>query len=269
MMVPRQVRAEERTHAGPGAAVAGSRLSLEPKAPRAVLRQRLFPAGLALLLGGLILWLAVPRLLASAWLVARDSVLQQIDAGEPVAEADLLALIASRELALGWVEDRETHDQRATALAELALRGDLRSAAGTDGLERAVGATRAALAVAPADPRNWMQLGYLLVVLEGQPNRATAAALLLSIRTGPYQAPDFLRRRLFWVLAHGGFYDEEERGEVDRQIRLAWRTAPGALADLTLDAPDFFVPVAAALETVPGARERFLAALAFASPSGR
>ena len=65
-----------------------------------------------------------------------------------------LALIASRELALGWVEDRETHDQRGTALVELALRGDLQSAAGTATLERAVGATRAGLAVAPADPRD-------------------------------------------------------------------------------------------------------------------
>jgi hypothetical protein len=149
------------------------------------------------------------------------------------------------------------------------LGGDLRSAAATAGLERAIGATRAGLAVAPADPRIWMQLGYLRVVLEGQPNRASAAALLLSIRTGPYQAPDFMRSRLFWALAHREFYDEEERGELDQQIRLAWRTAPGALADLTLDAPGVVVPVAAALETVPGARERFLAALAFASPSGR
>ena len=52
-----------------------------------------------------------------------------------------------------------------------------------------------------------MQLGYLLVLLDGEPNRAAAEALLFSIRTGPFQAPDFLRRRLFWSLAHWEFYD--------------------------------------------------------------
>jgi hypothetical protein len=217
----------------------------------------------------LILGLAVPRVLASAWLALRDPVIQHLDAGQPVSEAELLALIASRELALGWVEDRETYDQRGTALVELALRGDLQSAAGTATLERAVAATRAGLAVAPADPRDWMQLGYLLVLLDGEPSRAAAEALLFSIRTGPFQAPDFLRRRLFWSLAHWEFYDPEERRQVDEQIRLAWRTAPGELADLTLDVPEFFAPVAAALETDPAARDRFVAALAFGTPPGR
>jgi hypothetical protein len=269
MTVSRQARVEGQPEAASGAQVVGTGLSLERKPRRPALHPYRVPAGLALLLGGLILGLAVPRVLASAWLALRDPVIQHLDGGQPVAEAELLALIASRELALGWVEDRETHDQRGTALVELALRGDLQSAAGTATLERAVGATRAGLAVAPADPRDWMQLGYLLVLLDGEPNRPAAEALLFSIRTGPFQAPDFLRRRLFWSLAHREFYDEQERRQVDEQIRLAWRTAPGELADLTLDVPEFFAPVAAALETDPAARERFVAALAFGTPPGR
>jgi hypothetical protein len=223
-------------------------------------------AGLALLLGGLILGLAVPRLLASAWLALRDPVIQQMDAGEPVSEAELLGLIASRELALSWVEDRETHDERGTALAELAARGDPRSAAERAWLERAVGATRAGLAVAPADPRDWMQLGYLLVLLEGDMNREAAEALLFSMRTGAFQAPGFLQRRLFWSLAHWALYDDEDRRHIGDQIRLAWREAPGELADLALDVPEFFAPIASALEKVPGAQEQFVAALAFATP---
>lgn len=241
----------------------GSRLSRrrEPGA----LHQRRLPAGLALLLGGLILWLAVPRVLASALLALRDPVIQQMDAGEPVSKAELLGLIASRELALGWVEDRETHDERGTALAELALRADSQSAVERAALERAIDATRAGLAVAPADPRDWMQLGYLLVLLEGDTNRRAAEALLMSLRTGAFQAPEFLQRRLFWSLAHWKFYDDRERRLVGHQIRLAWQAAPGALADLALRQPEFFAPIAAALETVPGAREPFVAALAFAS----
>ena len=244
----------------------GAQVSRDRKWGQPALRQRSLAAGLALLLGALILWLALPRLLASALLALREPVVQQMDAGERVSEAELLGLIASRELALSWVEDRESHDERATALAELAFWGELKSADERTMLERAIGATRAGLAVAPADPRDWMQLAYLLVLLEGDTNRQAAEALLVSLRTGAFQAPDFLRRRLFWSLAHWAFYDEQERRQINDQIRLIWDVAPGVLADLALDVPTAFVPIASALEEVASARERFLAAVAFATP---
>jgi len=230
-------------------------------------RQPSLAAALALLLGALVLWLALPRVVGSALLALRDPVIQRMDAGEPVSDAELLGLIASRELALGWVDDREAHDERGTALAELAFREAPGSAAERARLEQAVEALRAGLAVAPGAPKDWMQLGYLLVLLEGGPNRKAAEALLVSIRTGAFQAPDFLHRRLFWSLAHWTFYDEEERGEIGDQIRLAWRIAPGELADLALYVPDFLAPVSAALEQAPPAREQFVAALAFATPA--
>jgi len=221
----------------------------------------------ALLLGALLLWLALPRVLAAALLAMREPVIQQMEAGEPVSKAELLGLIASRELALGWIEDREAHDERGTALARLAFEEEPQSAARRATLERGVRALRAGLALAPADPKDWLQLGYLLVLVEGDTNRKAAEALLVSIRTGAFQTPDFLGRRLFWSLAHWTFYDAEERRQVGDQIRLVWRVAPGELADLALHVPEFFAPVALALETVPAARDQFLAALAFATPA--
>jgi hypothetical protein len=221
--------------------------------------------GLAILLGGLILSLAVPRMLAAAWLALRDPVIEQMDAGEGVSEAELLGVIASREIALSWVADRDAHDERATALAELAFRGERQGAAERTMLEDAVAATRAGLALAPADPKDWMQLGYLLVMLEGDPNRSAAEALLASMRTGAFEAPDLLRRRLFWSLAHWAFYDQRERRQINDQIRLIWRVAPGELADLALHVPSTFVPIASALDEVAGARDKFLAAVAFAT----
>jgi hypothetical protein len=187
-------------------------------------------------------------------------------AAERVSEAELLGLIASRELALGWVENREIHDQRATALAELAFRAAFPGDAEEAALERAIEATRAGLALAPADPRDWMQLGYLLVLRHGDPNREAAQALLLSVRTGALQAPDFLRRRLFWSLAHWTFYDEAERRQLAEHIRLVWRVAPGRVADLALYGPEFLGPIASALEETPAAHQQFVAALAFATP---
>ena len=220
-------------------------------------RHRLL-AGVALVLGALILWLALPRVVASTLLAMRDPVVERADEGEQVSAAELLSLIASRELALSWVEDRETHGERATALAKLAFQQAPESAAQRAALKRAVDALRAGLALAPADPRGWMQLAYLLVLLEGDTSRKAAQALLVSIRTGAFQAPGFLNRRLFWSLAHWSFYDDDERRQIDDQIRLVWRIAPGELAELARDVPDFFAPIASALND--GAREQFLAA---------
>ena len=188
----------------------------------------------------------------------RDPVVERADEGEQVSDAELLSLIASRELALSWVEDRETHAERATALAKLAFQRAPESAAHTAKLKQAVDALRAGLALAPADPRGWMQLAYLLVLLEGDTSRKAAQALLVSIRTGAFQAPGFLNRRLFWSLAHWSFYDDEERRQIGGQIRLVWRITPGELTDLAREIPDFFAPIASALEEE--AREQFLTA---------
>jgi hypothetical protein len=71
-------------------------------------------------------------------------------------------------------------------------------------------------------------------------------------------AQRLLNRRLFWSLAHWRFYDHDERRQIDDQIRLVWRTNPGEIVELARDVPDFFAPIASALND--GAREQFLAA---------
>src|SRR5262245_66569187 len=132
------------------------------KSGRSPLGRNRWMAGLAVLLGTLILWLALPRVVASALLAMRDPVIERTDEGEQVSDAELLSLIASRELALSWVEDRETQAERATAIAKLAFQRAPEGAAREASLRRAVDALRAGLALAPADPRGWTQLAYLL-----------------------------------------------------------------------------------------------------------
>jgi hypothetical protein len=221
-------------------------------------------AGLAILLGALILWLALPRVVASALLAMRDPVIERTDEGEQVSDAELLSLIASRELALSWVEDRETHAERATAIAKLAFHNSPENAAQEAPLKRAVDALRAGLALAPADPRGWMQLAYLRVLLDGDTSRQAARALLVSIRTGAFEAPDFLNQRLFWSLAHWSSFDDAERQQIGDQIRLVWQLTPSELAELAREIPDFFAPIASALDR--GAREQLLSATAVATP---
>ena len=125
-------------------------------------------------------------------------------------------------------------------------------------LKQAVDALRAGLALAPADPRGWTQLAYLLVLLEGDTSRKAAQALLVSIRTGGFLTPAFLNRRLFWSLAHWSFYDDAERRQIGDQIRLLWRITPGELTELAREIPDFAAPIASALDQ--DAREQFLSA---------
>jgi hypothetical protein len=212
---------------------------LDRKSSRTPLSRDRSIAGLALLLGALILWLAVPRVVASALLAMRDPVVERTDEGEQVSDAELLSLIASRELALSWVEDRESHAERATAIAKLAFQQAPEGAAREATLKRAVDALRAGLALAPADPRGWMQLAYLLVLLDGDTSRQAARALLVSIRTGAFEATGFLNRRLFWSLAHWSLFDDAERRQIGDQIRLVWQLTPGELTELPRD-PGFF-----------------------------
>jgi hypothetical protein len=212
-------------------------------------------ACLAVLVGGTILALAVPRLGAAFWLGLRNYEAELINAGLPVSESELHGLIASRELALAWIEAREAHDDLAAALALLASMREPESAAERELLERAVQETRTGLALAPADPRGWLQLAYLTTMLDRRSQQAVEA-LQFSILIGPYDSPEFLALRLDLALSHWALFDEAARRQLEEQVRLLWQEAPGEIALLALDEPDYFGPIASVLEGLAGAQQR-------------
>ncbi len=213
-------------------------------------------ACLAILLGGAILALAVPRVGASFWLGLRDYEAELGHTGLLVSESGLRGLIASRELALGWVESRGAHVDVAEALELLAADAEPEGAAKRGLLERAIGEMQAGLALAPAGSRDWLRLAYLTALLNGRDPRA-AEAVQLAIRTSPYDAPEFLAWRLdlslyLWPL----FDDAAERQRIERQIRLAWEEAPEELAGLALDAPEYRAVIYSALDEFPQLQQR-------------
>lgn len=173
--------------------------------------------------------------------------------------ADLQALIASRRLALAWGEGSEMHADLAAAHLTLSEREEPDSEHERVLLERAVDATQAGLALAPADPRGWLQLGYLSALLSG-PHRTSAEALLLSMRTGPYDAPGFLQMRLHLALLHWGLLDVAEREQVERQVSALWDSAPFAVVDLALD-DDLLPLLVLALRGRPDAQQSLLDAV--------
>lgn len=222
---------------------------------RNAVANRLVPACLAVAIGGAILALAVPRLGGALWLTLRDPVMAAIQSGTPVSTAELRGLVASRELALEWVDDGKAHADVAAALTSLAAGEAPGSAAARELLGRAIGAMAAALARAPADPRGWLRLAYLATMLDGPTPRA-ARALQLSVRTGPYDTPEFLTLRLRLGLLHWPLFEPAERRRIEAQIRLLWREAPGTLVRLVVDAGHYAPIVRSALAGLPGERAR-------------
>lgn len=220
----------------------------------------LVSAGLAVLVGALILALAAPRLGAAVWLRLRDREAELVHVGLPVPERDLHGLIASRELALGWVAARGPHADIAAALALLSASEEPESGAERELLGRAADEVRTGLALAPADSRGWLRLAFLTTVLDGRNERA-AKALQVSIQTGPYDTPEFLALRLDLALHHWSLFDEAGRRRIEEQIRLAWAEVPGELAELALDEPDYHAIIMSALEDRPEAQRRLTAVM--------
>ncbi len=204
-----------------------------------------------MLIAGALLLAAVPRVVAAFWLWLRAPVMDLVTYQEPVRKGDLYGLIASRELALDWVDAGATHDEMAAALAVLAALEEPASGAERALLGRALAETEASLARAPADPRGWARLAYLRSLLTAAPDPQAARALQLSLRTGPYERPDFLTLRLYLLLLNWPVMTGPERARTAGQMQLLWQEAPDELVNLARE---------------PGFTDRMVAALAAAPP---
>ncbi len=221
-------------------------------------------AGCTLLVAGTLLLVAVPRVAAAFWLWLRAPVMDLVSYQEPVPARDLYGLIASRELALDWIDAGATHDDLAAALSVLASLEEPDSDQERAFLERALAETRASLARAPANPRGWAGLAYLHTLLTAEPDPQAAQALQLSLRTGPYERPDFLTLRLYLLLLHWPVMTPPERARTAGQMQLLWQEAPAELVRLTLE-PGFDERMIAALAAMPDVQADFLDALRTAS----
>jgi hypothetical protein len=204
-----------------------------------------------------VLLVAVPRALAAFWLWLRAPVMDLISYQEPVLAGDLYSLIASRELASGWVDAGATHDDMAAAYAVLASLKEPDSEAERALLQRALAETQASLARAPADPRGWARLAYLRTLLTAEPDRQAARALQLSLRTGAYERPDFLTLRLYLLLLHWPVMTDPERADAAGQMQLLWQEAPDDLVHLALK-PGFTDRTVAALANAPRVQSELL-----------
>ncbi len=142
---------------------------------------------LLFLLGSLLLWLAVPRVLSNYELAIGNSAYELVAAGAPMARASLERARESRIAALAVLESGRTNKQLGQVLLRDALERPWSDPERPVLLEQAVARLRRGLARDPADLFAW----YHLALAEWWRGRAAeaATALAMSYRTGPYHPP--------------------------------------------------------------------------------
>ena len=181
---------------------------------------RIGAAAVSLALGGLLLAMAVPRVVAEVVLLPGNRVLTLMQKGQAPSDRELELFIATRRRSLVWADQARVRTD--LALAELALAqreigggpryGELVAAA-----EQSL---REGLARAPADPFAWARLGFgELGAVE--PGSRVAAALEMSLRTGRVE-PGLSLARLELCLIVWPDFPPASRPLIEDQIRLAW-----------------------------------------------
>ncbi len=142
---------------------------------------------LPILLGGVLLWLAVPRVISDYRLAIGDSAYELVAEGAPMARASLERARRSREEALAVTETGTASKQLGQVLLRDALARPWSDPERAVLLRRAVVRLRRGLALEPADLFAW----YHLALAEWWRGRAAeaAAALAMSYRTGPHHPP--------------------------------------------------------------------------------
>lgn len=179
-------------------------------------------AVLAILVGGSVLALAVPRTFAAFSLLMVEPVRERLERGDDVALDDLLRLHDTQDSVLS-VSDGPGQLYVARSRTEFAIAraypaGSPENASWREAAERS---TERALLIAPADPYAWARLSYLRL-LNGGDERAAKDALVLSLLTGLHETPlVFLRIRV--AIRVWDRLSSDERAMVNDQIRWAER----------------------------------------------
>jgi len=163
-------------------------------------------------------------------LVPGNPALTQFNKDQPVDDRDVARLRASREQGLLWYEHSETWGELGLAL----LLQD-RHADEDDGRpSAALHALSKSLRRQPVQPHGWLRHALALRKTEAA-SEAVAAALLLSVSTGPYTV-EILAFRLRLLLQYAPFFVGEAHNPLPTQIRHVWRLAPQQVVDAALRA---------------------------------
>lgn len=187
-------------------------------------------AAFAAVLGGLLIGMALPRLIGSIILAPQDDVVTRLAAGAKVSTADLGAAEASRRRALAVLESGWTWTELGAIYFERARRLAPRHHGHGVYLSRSIGALKRGLAIAPAQPFAWTMLAQAALARDGA-GPSVAQSLRMAIQTAPV-SPSLVIPRIEIALASWAALDSETRDLVASQMFLAVDRAPVQLAKL-------------------------------------
>lgn len=149
-------------------------------------QSRYLTAMLSTLIASVLLYLAVPRIIAEFIAWPGDAVLSRLQEKEEVSQADLKLMVESLNAALKW--QYSSRRQSNVSIAELLLAERLGTAIVPDAamLETAMKSARASLFKAVARPYIWTWLAYVEKIQNG-PSEKVASFLEMSIGTGHHE----------------------------------------------------------------------------------
>lgn len=187
-------------------------------------------AAVSLLLGGLLLALAVPRVVAEFVLLPGNRVLALMQKGQAPSDKELELFIATRQRSLAWADQARARTDLALAGLALAQRQIGGGPRYHELVEAAEQSLRDGLARAPANPFAWARLGFG-ELSAGEPGARVAAALMMSMRTGRVE-PSLTFARLELCLIEWPAFPDSGQALIADQIRLAWGQSQRRLIDL-------------------------------------
>ena len=177
-----------------------------------------------------VVMLSAPRLATGVQMLTADRVSFDLGLGRPVANEDLARAAAGA----GRAMDRRTGPEAFAAFGlirlEQATRGDALSPLGRRQLVEAMKAERAALALDPAAPFDWMRLAQAELLLDGL-NARLAVPLKLSLQTGAFE-PGLQMPRLDLAFQLWPQLDPPTRAAFSAQVRTAVQIRARAVADM-------------------------------------
>ncbi len=183
----------------------------------------------AIVVGLLILYLLVPRMMANILMIPGHHIQESLQSRGDVSSEGYITLIASRMDALAWVDSGKIWGELGIAQSWYAHKTGFHRPSGRDALTNSITSLRQSLMLAPANTFAWTGLAYSYLARTGYSIQDITECLKISIMTAPYQ-PKLVFERLKLCLGIYSMFDEDGRDLIKSQIVVAAKINPGKLA---------------------------------------
>lgn len=193
-------------------------------------------SGLALVLGGVLLFLAVPRTIAAWEASTATRALMDLSWRHAPKPDDVAAGISGLTGAIRWIRSAEYLGDLGTLEMQQALQAREDEPRRTEAAARAERDLVEALRLNPANGLYWMRLAWIREMLE-RPKREIASCLIQSLDMAPNERGYWVVRARF-LMAYWSQLTAEEAVAASRQFQMIWKVAPGSRKELVTAARD-------------------------------